>query len=73
MTESRDTGTGVCQNCGGDVLIEVEFELWGVSSLYFECQDCHRSGRTQPQPFSKTREPNHGPDNQIVKDVGDPL
>lgn len=35
-----------CQECGGDVHLEVEWAHFGIESIYGECQDCGLSGWT---------------------------
>lgn len=46
MTSDDASAEAICQECGGEVHIEVSFEPWGVESVLFECRECGRSGRT---------------------------
>lgn len=35
-----------CQECGGDVHLEVEWSHWGIEAIYGECRDCGMAGWT---------------------------
>lgn len=47
--ESAEDGQAVCQQCGGDVHLEVDFSPAGQDfRVYAECRDCYESGWKKP-------------------------